>query len=113
MKERRFVAFHGDICIRQIDDIPKSAMRNVEHDGILARGEITGHSHRVSVGPGGEKVEFFGATGAEETFMKVPASGATVTHEEHNALVLTGGLYKSDIAREYDHFGEEARNVTD
>ena len=59
---------------------------------VLAKGEMTGHAHRVSVdvyaGPEGLR-EFEGAT--------------TVTHEEHTPITLPDGAWVSGQIQEFDH----------
>jgi len=37
---------HGDVLIAPVETIPEAAVRQT--DGILARGEITGHAHRIA-----------------------------------------------------------------
>jgi hypothetical protein len=38
---------------------------------------------------------------------------SVLSHEEHNTISITAGIYKIGIVQEYDHFAEEARNVAD
>lgn len=69
---------------------------------ILAEGEATGHTHRVTVQVM-ERVdgvrEFEGPT--------------TVTHEEHKPVVLPARKWNSDRGVEYDHITEAVRNLAD
>ena len=37
----------------------------------------------------------------------------SVTHEEHKPVAVPCGTYEVRIAKEYDHFSEEARSVAD
>lgn len=68
----------------------------------LAEGEVTGHSHRVSVvvmeREDGVR-EFDGAT--------------TVTHEEHKPIKLPNKQWASDKVIEFDHVSEMERKVID
>lgn len=71
---------------------------------VLARGEVTGHSH-VAAGVG---LAFDEAT----KVLTVPR-GATVSHEEHGAVRLPAGRYKVGLVREEDPFNTELRPVRD
>lgn len=72
--------------------------------GILAEGEVTGHSHRVDVDvfETDEKTRVFDVK--DKTIVK---------HEEHKEIEIPQGEYESDRVVEYDHFNEEARRVAD
>jgi hypothetical protein len=84
---------HGDVLIEAIAELPSGAKRRP--GAILARGEITGHSHR-----------FQDATSAEiwqcgDEMYFVVAETATVVHEEHEAITLPRGVYRFWQQREY------------
>lgn len=71
---------------------------------VLARGEVTGHSH-VAAGPG---LAFDEAT----KVLTVPRS-AVVTHEEHHAVRLPPGKFRIGIVVEQDPYLQELRKVRD
>jgi len=71
---------------------------------ILAHGEVTGHYHGIDI----DEVEVH-----EDFFAVSKPEGATLTHQEHNAVTLPPDEYDSGIIRETDHITEEVRNVAD
>jgi len=101
----------GDVLIQTVETIPKNAQKLApdQHRNTLAEGEVTGHAHRVA-----GVVDMFRRDGAPagEVFMSAPKR-ITIQHEEHKALTLKAGMYRASRVREYDHFAEEARIVTD
>lgn len=95
---------HGDVLIEQCTKIPGDA-RRVGHL-ILARGEATGHAHRV-LEPG-SAVLF---KNDEADFLEVTTDEATIVHEEHDAITLPRGTYRFWFQREYSP--QEIRRVID
>ena len=95
---------HGDVLIQSCKGIPKDAKR-LPHC-ILAKGELTGHAHRVE---GGRDAVLYEA--ADERYLEVTADTATVAHEEHGPVTLQRGTYRVWIQREYSP--EEIRRVVD
>jgi hypothetical protein len=95
---------HGDVLIQACKKIPDSAQL-LPHL-ILARGEITGHAHRIRERDG---VELFNA--GDEMFLRVSAKIATIIHEEHAPIELSQGIYRVWIQREYTP--KEIRRVLD
>ena len=93
----------GDVLIQETDE---RRGKKLNHR-ILAKGEATGHAHRVSEGD----VTLYQQKGI--LFLRVNSNVATVVHEEHLPLVIPQGDYKISRVREYDHFAEEVREVTD
>lgn len=95
---------HGDVLIERCKRIPKDAKRLPQC--ILAKGELTGHAHRVEESG---TAELFEATG--ERFLKVTAPTATIIHQEHAPITLDRGVYRVWIQREYAP--DEIRRVMD
>lgn len=95
---------HGDVLIEAVDSIPQEAQKRP--GSILARGEITGHSHRVAVADTAELWEYQGTM-----YLWVVADTATVVHEEHDAITLPRGTYRFWQQREYTP--REIRRVVD
>lgn len=95
---------HGDVLIQACDEIPDKA-RKLPHL-ILAKGEITGHSHRIREREGNELFQFGG-----EFYLRVTQGPATVCHEEHAEISLSPGTYRIWIQREYSP--EAIRRVVD
>lgn len=95
---------HGDVLIADTAELPANA--NLRFDGILARGEQTGHMHRIEVPETAELWELNG-----ELFMRVVADEARIVHEEHQPITLPRGIYRVWQQREYTP--EKIRRVTD
>lgn len=73
----------GDILIRKVPNIPKSATKR--KDNVILEGEVSGHAHRINYG---SVLDFRG-----RIFLNVP-DHATITHEEHNTVELEKGKYE-------------------
>lgn len=95
---------HGDVLIEQLERLPGSLHR-LEH-GILAQGEVTGHSHRLEPAAGGRL--FMGPGG--RLYMEVVAP-VRVVHQEHAPIHLDPGFYRVWRQREYSP--QEIRVVRD
>ena len=99
-----FQARQGDVFICQADAIPRTAVKQARC--ILALGEATGHAHQI-------KEEAFLWVDTDGTkYIEVFGSEATVQHEEHGPIVLSGpAIYRVVQQREYTP--EAIRNVAD
>lgn len=62
---------------------------------VLAEGEVTGHKHQISQG----QAELYEKDGT--LFLKVLSEVATLTHEEHQPILIPQGDWKVQIQREY------------
>jgi hypothetical protein len=90
---------HGDVLIAQIDSIPPSATPTPSP--ILARGEITGHSHRVeTLANAVIWTDIGNATRTDELYLQV-TSTVRIIHEEHHPITLQPGNYRVWKQREY------------
>lgn len=78
----------GDLLIRRVKTIPNEA---VKADAVLARGEVTGHSHRA------QQMQVYRTS--QQTFLK---GEGQVVHEEHAPLELPEGTYEVVRQREYN-----------
>jgi hypothetical protein len=85
---------HGDVLIASVPSLPNQATKR--SGTILARGEITGHSHRVQEIGAAQLYDF-----NHQTFLEVKASLATLVHEEHKPIELPQGIYRVWMQREY------------
>lgn len=81
----------GDLLFKKVDELPKR-LKKVEN-GIILRGENTGHSHRLV---GGDL--FSDKDGI--MYLSVVGKGQIV-HEEHNIINLSKGKYAVIRQREY------------
>lgn len=85
---------HGDVMIAAVAEIPTGARRRPGQ--VLARGEVTGHSHRVAEIGAAELWEAMGLT-----YLTITAETATLIHDEHKPIVLPHGTYRFWQQREY------------
>lgn len=93
-------ARQGDLFFRKVSSLPASAKET--NDNVLARGEVTGHSHRIL----GAKVFRAG----NQLLVQVDKE-AQVVHEEHAAFVLSPGIYT--VVRQREYFPDTERLVID
>ncbi|MEC4984552.1 MAG: hypothetical protein SAJ37_02435 [Oscillatoria sp. PMC 1068.18] len=66
---------------------------------ILAEGEVTGHTHRISDG----QAELYEKDGT--LYLRVLSETATLTHEEHKQIQVPQGDWMVRIQREYEPQG--------
>ena len=95
---------HGDVFIQACKKVPADA-KQLPHC-ILAKGELTGHSHRIQ--------ELNAAVlheKGDQRYLTVTAERATVIHQEHAPIQLDRGVYRVWIQREYSP--EAIRRVLD
>jgi hypothetical protein len=85
---------HGDVLLARVPQLPAKAQ--TKPGVILARGEVTGHSHRILETNHAQMYSF-----DAETYLEIRAPKATLIHEEHRAIVLEQGFYKVWMQREY------------
>jgi hypothetical protein len=85
---------HGDVLIAATNAIPAGAKPQPQL--ILAKGEVTGHMHRIAEPEAGLLWELNGTL-----FLEITAAKATLVHEEHKPIVLSQGFYRVWIQREY------------
>jgi len=95
---------HGDVFIQACAGVPASATR-LPHC-ILAKGELTGHAHRIEER---DAAQLFRQD--DMLYLRVTGDRATVIHEEHAPISLERGAYRVWIQREYSP--EEIRRVLD
>jgi hypothetical protein len=95
---------HGDILIAPAPAIPEGAKRRPS--GTLARGELTGHSHRIEDGDTARLWDH-----RTEMFLEVTAPSARIVHQEHKPILLPQGIYRFWYQREYTP--EAIRRVID
>jgi hypothetical protein len=86
----------GDVSIMAVNSVPKQA-RKVKGELILARGEVTGHAHRIVEG---QAFLYRLATGI--LYLRVISEFAKLYHEEHEDVILPTGDYEVRRQREWD-----------
>jgi len=99
--------FQGDVILIKVDTIPSGkVIARTKRGLVLAEGESTGHAHTIS----DEGAELYEKDGK---MYLVAEKEVSLNHEEHNTVKIAPGRYEVKIAKEYDHFAEEARRVQD
>jgi len=82
----------GDIIFEKIEKLPDGP-KEIVADGVVAKGEVTGHAHRIV---GGTVMKFLN----EGLFVQVDDRGRLI-HEEHDSFELPAGIYRVRHQREY------------
>ena len=95
---------HGDVIIVKADSIPQEAIRRPA--AVLARGEATGHSHRIEDPKSAEVFDHEGIG-----YLRVTAAQARLVHQEHHPIVLPKGIFRFWMQREYSP--KEIRRIVD
>lgn len=85
---------HGDVLIAAVPRLPERA---ISVPGLtLARGEWSGHAHRIQEPTGAQLFRE-----GEQLYLEVQAAHATLVHEEHRPIRLPRGSYRVWQQREY------------
>ena len=93
----------GDIGFVKCDEIPKGA--KAQKDGIIARGEVTGHTHRIKNSNMGTLKVLAGAA------YLCAKKRMSIVHEEHNTINLPPGNWM--VIRQREWTPEGWRQVVD
>lgn len=96
----------GDVTFIPVKSIPKDV--KVVPDGIIAKGETTGHSHRVGTIEAAELYQMDG-----RMFLSVGENGVSIVHEEHFPVTLDPGNYEIHIDQSFDYSAQALQNVAD
>jgi hypothetical protein len=99
----------GDIYFVKLDEEIDSANATPVKNGIIAKGETTGHAHRVS--PSSMAQGALLSLVGRSMFLRSPEAGATIVHDEHGPIELPAGAYAVVPQREFD--GLRWRQVID
>jgi len=87
----------GDLLfIRRTEDVPEG---DILTDGIVARGEATGHNHKITPGV---KAALIMAAGM--MYIKA-AEACSIDHQEHETVTLPPGNWTVQRQREYQPDG--------
>lgn len=95
----------GDVLFRRVESIPRAEAVKREN-GVIALGEVTGHSHALADLDAAEVLD----CGAG-LYVHVGENGVSITHQEHGPIELPSGDYQITIQREYSP--DEIRSVVD
>ena len=93
----------GDIYFVKVGEDADTAESKPVKNGIIAKGETTGHAHRVAPSSltAGALLFVAGRTG-REMFLRSPQAGTKIVHDEHHAIDLPKGLYAVVHQQEFD-----------
>ena len=95
MKTKKELRRQGDILFVPVEAIPEDAKE--QKDGIIARGEFTGHAHAVR--PSAQVAMMVAANIA---YINAMVEEAKIDHQEHNTISLpAGNFYASKRQRVY------------
>jgi hypothetical protein len=99
----------GDIYFVKLDEEIDPERTTPVKSGIIAKGETTGHAHRVSQSSmaAGALLSLFGRS----MFLRSPEAGTTIVHDEHGPIELPAGTYAVIPQQEFD--GLSWRQVLD
>ncbi len=100
----------GDIFFVKLDQKLDFDGATALKNGVIARGETTGHAHRVAASSlaAGAVLYLLG----REMYLRSPEeAGSTIVHEEHEAIQLPAGTYAVVNQQEFD--GLRWRQVLD
>jgi len=97
----------GDIYFVQLDGETRAEGTPVKN-GVIAKGETTGHSHRLSPSSMSEGAMLSLIGGS--MFLRAP-QGATIVHDEHGPISLPAGIFAVVHQQEFD--GLAWRRVVD
>lgn len=99
-------AQQGDVVMVKVSKMPSGAKVTARGRCVLAEGEHTGHAHIVE----DDEAELIMA--GERMLLRL-GKEATVTHQEHNPITLSPGIWDIGRVREYDYFSKMVRRVAD
>jgi len=106
-KQRAWI--QGDIVLLE-DKLPKDAVEIVDHDGVLAHGEMTGYSHRIPP----NQARFFRSEKGNFLVALVDIPG--LLHEDHSIgrkMIPRGTTIRYYQEREVDWWNGVIRDVAD
>ena len=99
---------HGDILIKEILEFPNNL--KIIKDCILARGEQTGHHHKLVK----EYESQFDVLEDEQGNKYLQINKPTdLIHQEHKTITIENGLYFVSHEREYNYFELMTKRVID
>jgi len=108
MTEKQDWYRNGDVVIKRVDEIPKTAKKRKKDPRgvVLAEGEATGHCHTMDP----LTVDIFDDEAGP--FIEVKKE-TDVTHQTHHPRTIAPGTYHVGPTKEQDPFEQEIRNVAD
>jgi hypothetical protein len=101
----------GDVLVMQVAAIPTDALafpRKTDNGRtVLAYGEVTGHAHALDA----KMATAYGPS--DDAFWMAVEPGATITHEEHSAVVIPDTVQYVKVVRQREYSAAGERRVAD
>ena len=118
MPEARLLWRQGDILIQQCAALPQGC--ELLKGRVIARGEATGHAHRLSIGRGAKLFRAPQALPRSQRaqrpglmYLEVTAPQCSIVHHEHAPITLEPGTYEIWRQREFDYVNRQFRIAGD
>lgn len=99
----------GDIYFVKLGEEAGSGECRPVKNGVIAKGETTGHAHRLSPSSMASGALLYLA--GRSMILRSPQGGAKIVHDEHHAIDLPAGFYAVVPQQEFD--GLRWRQVLD
>lgn len=90
----------GDIFFVKLNQDVDASKTTPVKSGVIARGEHTGHAHRLSPSSMSQGAILSMMNGS--MFLRAPQAGAKIVHNEHHAIDLPHGSYAVVHQQEFD-----------
>ena len=90
----------GDIFFVKIDEEVNLSEGTALKNGVIARGEETGHAHRVS--PSSLAAGAMLVALGRAMYLRSPEAGTSIVHDEHGPIQLPTGTYAVVHQQEFD-----------
>jgi hypothetical protein len=99
----------GDVYFVKLEEEPRQTASTPLKSGIIAKGETTGHAHRLAQSSMAKGASLF--LMGRDMLLRSSETGATIVHDEHHAIDLPPGLFAVVLQQEFD--GLRWRQVLD
>ncbi len=115
---KQIIGAQGEVTIIKVDSLPgdlvKSSANRVAKGWIISHSE-SGHHHILSDGEVMERPAGSGVAGMKILYaiLDAPAEFVQDAPVPHEKFSLPAGLYEFRLAREFDPFAEQVRQVRD
>ncbi len=115
---KQVVGAQGEVTIFKVDSLPEglvsSSTERVAKGWIISHSE-SGHHHILTGGVVMERPSKSGAAGVKTLYaiLDAPAEFVQDAPVPHEKFSLPAGLYEFRLAREFDPFAEQVRQVRD
>ncbi len=116
MEKKRHIV-HGECNLFEVDGVPEGATKVIPNSSMIAGGgmivansETSGNHHVIEMREG---VEFYEKDGTLYMKNTKPTNIKCVHEGRHDTIEMPASVWKRRIAKEFDYFTMEKRNVAD